>query len=351
MAYGTLSTLDTLAAIRQSVVDFGEDQAWNSIGAALDAHNAQVAEMLGSLVERTTDARRSYGTTDAKVMDEMDQWGLPDAQKVTAGVTVDFPLRRYGSSLQWTYQWMRSNTVAQLAAEVAAIMDSDRLNFQRQVKRAIFLPTNTTFVDKLGNPANVTLNLKAFVNADSAGIPVGPNGETFSGATHTHYLANATLTTAAATSLITTVQEHYNTGIPRVYIATADEAAWRALTGFQAYIDPRLTLNANANQPTARGELSNLYNRPIGIYGNAEIWIKPWMIANYAFSFIPEQPAAVAMRVPTFAGLGDLNLVMEDERYPLRARSYERQFGMSIWNRTNGAVLYFAGGAYVAPTV
>src|SRR5689334_8799301 len=99
-AFGTLSTLDTLLSIRQSVLEFGEDRAWESIAIALAAHNAQVDEMLGDLVEKTTDARRAYGSADAKTMQELDQYGQGDAQKVTAGVAVDFPLRRYGDTLQ-----------------------------------------------------------------------------------------------------------------------------------------------------------------------------------------------------------------------------------------------------------
>ena len=351
MAYGTLSTLDALAAIRQSVADYGEDRAWASIEAALSAHNAQVAEMRGDLVERTTDVQRAYGTTDSKRMDEMDQWGLPDAQKITAGVTVGFPLRRYGNSLQWTRQWMMSNTVSQLAAEVAAIMDADRLNFIRQVKRAIFTPTNASFVDKLGQPAGVTLALKAFVNADSAGIPVGPNGETFNGATHTHYLANAGLDATSATALVTAVQEHYNTGIPRIYINVANEAAWRGLTGFTAYVDPRLTLNSNANQPFTRSNISDIYDRAIGIYGNAEVVIKPWMIAGYAFAYVAGAPVPLVQRVHSSGGLADLQLVYDDERHPLRAREYENMFGISVWNRTNGAVLDFVNASYTAPTI
>jgi hypothetical protein len=117
MTYGTLSTLDTLLSIRQSVLQFGEDRAWESIQIALDAHNAQLGEMMADLVERTTDTRRAYGTGDSKTFDELDQYGMPDVQKITAGVAVDFPLRRFGNNLQWTRQWLQTNTVAQLAAE------------------------------------------------------------------------------------------------------------------------------------------------------------------------------------------------------------------------------------------
>lgn len=350
MSYGSLSTLDTLASIRQSVVAFGEDRAWDSISAALDSHNAQFSEMLGSLVERTSDARRSYGTADVKVMDEMDQWGQSDAQKITAAVTVDFPLRRYGNSLQWTRQWMISNTVAQLAAEVAAIMDADRSNLIKQVKRAIFGSSNATFIDKLGVPANVSLSVKAFANNDGSGYPVGPNGEVFA-TSHTHYLANATLTAAVLTSLVVAVQEHYNSGTPVIVINSADEAAVRALTGFVAYVDPRLTLNANANQALTRLNFSNTYNREIGLFGPAVVRVKPWAIANYAFAYIEGQAPPLAMRVPQVESMGDLNLVYEDERLPLRARSYERQMGVGVWQRVGGAVLQFSNGSYQNPTI
>lgn len=350
MAYGTLSTLDTLASIRQSVVAFGEDRAWDSISAALDAHNAQFVEMLGTLVERTSDTRRSYGTSDVKVMDETDQWGAPDAQKISAAQTVDFPLRSYKNAMQWTQQWLVSNTVAQLAAEVTAVMDADRSNLLKQVKRAIYIPTNTTFIDKLGIPANVSLAVKAFANNDGSGYPVGPNGEVFA-TSHTHYLANATLTAAALTSLVVAVQEHYNSGTPVIVINSADEAAVRALTGFVAYVDPRITLNANANQPLARLNFANTYNREIGLFGAAVVRVKPWGIANYAFAYIEGQAPPLAMRVPQVDSMGDLTLQYEYERYPLHSRGWERQFGISVWQRVGGAVLQFNNGSYSAPTI
>jgi hypothetical protein len=223
-------------------------------------------------------------------------------------------------------------------------------NLIKQVKRAIYLPTNTTFIDKLGVPANVSLAVKAFANNDGSGYPIGPNGEVFA-TSHTHYLATATLTVAGATALVTAVQEHYNSGTPVIVINSADEAAWRALTGFVAYVDPRITLNANANQPLTRLNFANTYNREIGLYGAAVVRIKPWALANYAFAYIEGQEPPLAMRVPQVESMGDLNLDYEDERLPLRARSYGRQMGISVWQRVGGAVAEFNNAAYQTPTI
>jgi hypothetical protein len=150
---------------------------------------------------------------------------------------------------------------------------------------------------------------------------------------------------------VTTVQEHYNTGVPVIYINQADEAAVRALTGFNAYVDSRLVPATTATTPRAGLDIANLYDRPIGLFGAAEVWIKPWMIANYAFAYVQGPPEPLVMRVPPFAGLADLQLMYEDDRHPLYARSYERQFGIGVWNRTNGAVLQFNNGTYQIPTI
>ncbi len=37
--------------------------------------------------------------------------------------------------------------------------------------------------------------------------------------------------------------------------------------------------------------------------------------------------------------------------FPLQAQHMESEFGVAVWNRTNGGVLYFAGASYVDPTI
>lgn len=359
-AYGTLAALDTLAsASNTTVAEFGEDRAFAEIDAALAAHNMIEAELLGSFVERTTDRLRRYGSTDSMAMDELDEYARPDAQKVAAGATVGIPLRLYGLSIQWTRKFFQNATPAELAAQTASAMDADSKVMQREIKRALFGPTNYTFVDRLID--SVSLAVKRLVNADGAAIPLGPNGESFDGATHTHYLYTASTSLAAAdlNGLIETVIEHHATGQAMAYINRAQETAVRGLTGFTAYLDARLIPGGGATGAQATRSLDsfNLNDRAIGVYSaggvSAEIWVKPWVPSGYLFCWVMGAPVPLVMRTRN-AGSGNLDLVADDEAHPLRARSFEREFGDSVWTRTNGAILFVdagSAGAYVAPTI
>lgn len=347
MGYGTLSVSDLLASTQQSVAQVGEQQVWQAIDDALRAHNAITQEMLGTLVEISADRQRRYGGPDAMQMDEIDEFGTPDAQKVTAGQTVGFPLRLYGLAVQWTRKYLQNHTPAELAAQFTAAQDADVKAIQREFKRAIFGPTNRTFTDRLVD--NVDLAIKAFVNADGAPVPVGPTGDTFNGATHTHYLGTTALDAPSLSALIDTVIEHHNVGQPVVYINKAQEATVRGLAGFTAYLDARLIPANNANQ--ARGGLDQLnpQNRAIGLFGAAEIWVKPWVPANYLFAWVMGAARPLVMRQrPNGTGL---TVVADQEAHPLRARSIEREFGVGVWTRTNGAALFVGAATYTAPAI
>jgi hypothetical protein len=350
--YGTLTTLDTLATTQQTIVEFGEDRAFQAIATALAAHNEIMADILSGLVETSADRQRRYGGPAAMAMDPVDQMGRADAQKVTAGVTVGFPLRKYQASLQWNRDYFEVTTAQELAAQFQAARDADILAVTRELKRAIFTPTNSSFVDVLID--SVTLPVKAFVNADSAALPVGPNGETFNGATHTHYLGTASFVASDLSALIFTVIEHYGRGNPVVLINRAQEAAVRAFTGFNPYFDMRIQPADTTQRAVGSLDQTNLYNRAIGVFdagsGAAEVWVKPWVPANYICCYLRGVAVPLVRRIRN-AARGALRLVADNENFPLRAQTLEREFGVGVWQRTAAAVLYTAGTPYVAPTI
>ena len=48
-----------------------------------------------------------------------------------------------------------------------------------------------------------------------------------------------------------------------------------------------------------------------------------------------------------YAGSSNLQLVADDEVYPLRCQTSEREIGFAVQERTAAAVLYFGGTSYV----
>lgn len=360
--FGTMTTFDTLAATQQTIAQFGEDRAWDGVAAMLDAYNAQVQAVTASLVDRTTSRLRRYGSAAIVEMQRLDEMGTPNAQKVRAGVPVGFPLENYGTALQWTLTYLKNRKAADLAAQVKAAAAGDQRRLLRNIKLAIYNAVNYNFTDYLVDHLEIIpLPVKALLNGDGAPIPPGPNGEIYDGHTHTHYLASATLTNAAMAGALETVIEHFNEGQAVIYINRADEPAFRLLADFKSLVYDT-TIRAN-NQEYGQGTLdpTRLYNRMIGYFRGAEVWTKPWAIAGYFFTYMQGVPQPLVMRIrgddpnggTALDGAGDFVLVYEDEEHPLRARAWEREYGIGVWTRTNGSVLYCggSGAAYVQPVI
>lgn len=359
MTYGTLSVLDALASSQQSVIEIGENAIYAQVAAALAAHNAVVDELMAAFVAPTMDVRRGYGGTASMQMDEIDEFGRPDAQKIVAGALLDFPLRKYGISVQWTKDALEVITGQEFAAQLTAAQDADLTTFQREIKRALFRSANYTTVDRLVN--NATLSVKRLLNADGTAIPLGPNGESFNGATHTHYLYTAGVALAAAdiTALVETVIEHHPAGTPRIWINRAQETAIRGITGFTPYLDARIVAGGGTTGVVATQSLSSmdLNNREIGLFSaggiSAVVTVKPWIPSGYLLAWVDGAPEPLVRRMRR-ADRAALRIVAEEETHPLRARTLEREHGFGVWNRTNGAVLFVdagAAGAYVDPTL
>lgn len=342
--------INTLLATRfQSAAEFGLDTIQRVLAADLAAHNAIVQEMVADLCEITTDRQRKYGTSVSGEMVEVDEYGRAQTQLAKPGATVGFPLRMFQFNVGWTEKWFQLHTPADMAVSVQNAQKAHMRALQRDIKRAMYASANYTFNDFLVD--KVDLAVKRFVNADSASIPDGPNGETFDGASHTHYNTNASLTATVMQTNIEDVIEHGHGNQVRVAIARADETAVRALSGFVAYPDPRI-IYRNTDTPGQTLDISRLDNRAIGIFNGAEVWVKPWGIANYVLAWDagdPNKPLAFRQRSNT--ALQGLRIAATLNTYPLVAQYMEAEWGIGVWTRTNGAILYFANSTWADPTI
>jgi hypothetical protein len=351
--YGNLSVLDTLRNSNQTVLQFGEDNAFEIINELLTLHNEGMEELLSTFVEVTNERMFSFGTSDEMEMRRVDEFGARDTQKVTGGQNLGLPLYLHQIAIGWTKKAFQNMSTARLAAQFTAANDADVRNINREIRRALFTPTNNlTYTDRLVD--RVKLELRALLNADGQEPGLGPNGEVFDGSTHTHYTASAALDATALTGLINNVREHGGSGDLVVFISRANEATVRGLTGFQPYVDSRIVQGANATYAEGDLDMVNIDNRAIGIFDAAEVWVKPWMFANYqvCMRIGDEKPLALRVRNGTLsAGPGALTIDAEHDHYPLRAQFMEREFGIGVRRRDRAAVHYSNGVTYVAPTI
>jgi hypothetical protein len=351
MAQATgMHTIDSLLKVRfQSVAEFGLSTIERVLQDEIDAHNTIVNEMVEDMCELTTERQRIYGTGSDGEMNEVDEFGAAPTQESEGGATVAFPLRLFQFNLGWTQKWMETKTPADMAEQTQAAEKAHLREIQRQLKKAIYLSANYTIKDRLVD--KVSLDVKRFVNADSANMPSGPNGETFDGATHTHYDANNGWDATAYLASINDVIEHGHGNRVVSAINKADETAVRALTGFVAYPDPRIIYRAS-DTPGQTLDISRLDNRAIGVFNGAEIWVKPWAIDNYPFTWDAGDPnKPLCFRQRTAESLQGLRIAAENGDYPLFAKFMEAEFGIGVWTRTNGAVLYVGAGTWADPTI
>lgn len=357
--YGTLDVLSQLDAQAgfQTAAEFGEDRLYEYAERALAIHNTIVGELTMEFVDPTVLQQEQWGTIDEGEFIEVDEYGRSDAQAVEpTPVANGYPLRLFDYTVQWTRKWFQNHRVSEWTNQVRSARTADVRNVIRAIKRGVFTPTNnTTYRDRLVD--NLPYTLRAFLNGDGRPIPPQPDTGAIFASNHTHYIANAGgLTNVFATAVVNLVLEHGVTGGLRLVIAQAQEATMRTLADFEGYPNPFVTIPADASVAAGRTlDMIRVNNRPIGMFGAAEVWVKPWMIPNYLYSY-DTAPNRKPLRWRRRAGTADTqagNLVIaaEDERYPLRAQTLEREFGIGVGEPSNGGIGYIGGGTYVNPTI
>jgi hypothetical protein len=341
---------DLLAVQNQSPIEFGLDAIVASLAADLAVHNRLTNEMISTFAVTTKDRRRRYGTSDQIDFKEKDEFTRSHTQKVTSGSVVEFPLKGFQAAIGWTAMYFQNKSVADMAMSQNAVKAGHVTRIRRELQKSMYGAANYVWNDYLVD--QIDLNVKRFVNADGAPIPMGPNGEQWDATTHTHYLFHNGLDDTSATALVATVVEHHQGGNVVIYINSGNEAQWRALANFKPFTDVRLTVPDNAAQPLQRLLNANTADRAIGLYGAATVWVKPWALLDYATAIDLAAPKPLVCRTRTGAPI-NLSTVATNVLFPLQADYMESEFGFGVWSRTNGAVLYHAAGAvaYVDPVI
>lgn len=348
---GRVGTLDIDSLLQnqaayQTVQVYGVDEFAAAVQRELQAHDANVRDMVSSVSVATTARLWTASAGISKEMFEADEYSQVPTQKQLAGYNMGAPLRKRQISVGWTREYFRRKTVAQMSAELFACEEAHILMLYRDLRRALYYSANYTFTERLEDPL-INIPVKRLINADGTVIEVGPNGEIYNGATHTHYVGNATLTAAAVQSTINTVLEHRVTAGLRTVISQTDRTAFEALAGFKPYPDPRIQFYAtDQNRQTI--DLTRMNNLAIGTFSASEVWVKPWAIPNYVLVYDTTRPPLVyRTREADLA----LNTAGEFDAFPLHTQFLESHYGFAVRNRLSAAILNFSNASYTDPVI
>lgn len=352
MSTGTYVIADLEANKAATVAEYGEDNVLEIVQRELEAHNANTASMMNTLAFTTQERLLRYGGGGGGDFEETDENARPRTQKGAVGQTLGMPLRRFQRAVGWNRDYFEVATLAEIQKELITIQTRDVQNIHRGVRAALFNPSNSTFFDEYGSP-QVDLPVKALLNADGSMIPAGPNGEEFNGASHTHYLANASLTEAFVDSVVETVVEHGVTEGVEIYINRTNVGAFSALDAFLPAVGPLVRAGISADSALITAEANALDNTPVGVWdGRHVVHTKPWVPAGYiavVASGQGEEARPLAMRIPTQAARQGLHLHGEIDLYPLRGNYFRRFFGVAAYNRHSAAVGQFTNATYQQP--
>lgn len=343
---GTYSIDDLYAVDDATVTDYGEDRVAEALQRDLQNFREQVEEMQMEVATFTTDRKARYGANQASEMVELDEFGEAASEKQRLAGEVAAPLKKFGKSIGWSREFMQTTTPKELAEQQVLVQTGYLKSIRSEIRNAIFGSANYTVRDKHVDQTDLTI--RRLVNADSEPIPNGQNGETFDASTHTHYEGTGDFTPSDLEALIDDVVEHGHAEEMRVYINQGQEATIRDFGNFNAYVDARLYPEEGTPQETL--DQSQRDDRAIGIFNGAEVWVKPWIPANYVFAFAAGSDEPVALRQHAQPALRGLRLAYEHDSAVLRADQYQAYMGAGVWERTNGAVLYTNGSTYSDPS-
>jgi hypothetical protein len=347
---GTHTLADLQRITDQTVTQFGIENVLPVIQAELEAHNRVLNENMAAFVQMTTEREEAAGGSTSFDMEEADEYNRPRSQKPGDPYKVGYPLRRFTAAAGWTAEFFNIATPATLAERLLEVQAAHARELQRGIRAALLRGTNYDFKPYIADLRDTVVNVKALYNADGDVPPLGPQLDSFVGS-HNHYLANASLTNAAVAGLINTVAEHSLNANIKIWINKADEAAYHALTDFRPHIDIRERPRLDQNVSALALDTGNVNNRAIGLINGAEVWIKPWMVANYSVAVnLSAADKPLKKRETVQAARRGLRPIAEVANFPLQANVFEALFGFGAFNRGAAAVLFHAGASYVTPS-
>lgn len=341
-------------ADRHTTVDsVGQRAVYDAVTELVNRHNAELAAAASVFVEaETTDYSETYYLPAGGMLQESTRLTRPAAVKPTGSYSVAYDLRDGRDQMAWDDVAIAYMTLDQMQAALRTVLIRDQNWIRFHILRHLLNKTNTTFVDEVRG----SLTIRRLANSDSTSYPpvIGSSSE----ADDNHYLVSGYAASAISdtnnpfVTIKAEIKEHFGDGEPVVFFNDAQTAKVEALTDFVPVSDRYV--REGASTATLSGVLGNV---PGTVKGRVNgVWAVEWswMPANYMYGQDIMQPAPLKKRIdlPTnIPGRGMLELVAEQDEFPLMMSVWRHREGYGVGNRLNGVALELTtDGSFDTPT-
>lgn len=344
--YGFISLQNVYS---RRVLDVGVNEVFTAIALTVEEHNRILQELMGGLVQRTTDFQTIYRTMGSARLQPIDENGRALPIQTGAAYTVGWPIQRAAVAWGQGYEAGLRMTVQQANEQTRLMIDADSAWMRDHILAALFNNVSYTFVDELRG--NITV--MPIANGDAQTYYV--DGGALSPTTAQHFLAQAAAIADGADNPFGTIydllkQYPENTGDVFVLAPTNLMPSIEALSSFLPVVDPNVRVGANANVLVGGPGITT----PGILRGYVEerVWVFEWkgMPSNYMIAMATGSNPPLAMREDDLTELQGFHLVDDEYKFPWRELQYRRKVGFGALNRTSAVVMRIGNGTYAVPT-
>lgn len=341
---------------RTLVETVGQTVVYNAMQEILARHRASLQQAQGLFVARqTSNYSINYRMHGGGYLQKLGRLSRAEALKVTGEYTVQFPLEGWGDAFAISDIDLAYMTVSDLDRVFTTVQQRDINTRRQQIMTALFRNTVRVFTDEIRGD----LNVQPLANGDAVLYPPVLGAD--DAATEDHYLAsgytvaNISTTNDPVETLVEELIEHFGESVGGENICifgdkTLTDKIAATITDYVAVEDSFIRSGNDTDIPV------NLPSVPGKIVGRVKgkAWIVQWrrMPANYAYAAHLEVEAPLYERVdlPETGLSSGLQLVAQEERYPILTSQWRDRFGYGVANRRNGVAMHFTAGSYTIPT-
>ncbi len=352
--YGLLTLFDS---DREFVNTVGQSIVYDAITDLAVRWNADMQAATQVFVTgQTSDFKIRYKSPGGGHMQRTRQQSGPGVVKVYGQWDVAFPLEEFGDAIADNEVDLAYMTGGDLNRHLSTIFLRATNTYRYEMLKALLNNVQDSFVDERKG----TLLIEPLANGDAVVYPPVLGAE--DGAVEDHYLEAA----YAVTSISDTnnplpvgrdeLEEHFGTSAGGENIVAlcakdvSDELA-NELTNFVPVPDQFVRLGVDTDVPIG------LPSVPGKIRGrHSGVWVVEWrwLPATYIiFLHLQEEPPLLErVDIPETGLASGLQLVANDEIYPLHKATWRWRFGLGVANRLNGVAMEVnvAGDGYDVPS-